>query len=517
MCYNRRNKNGAGIALRKKWNRYAVLLPFLLVLLILFVQYAYDFPQGDDFLFYNRGGSLPKIWSYYQYYYSVAGSRMANLFAQILLLWNLAVWKILTPLVSASISVLIFYYAKGRILPDAQAEPPELLRDCGLAAVCAVFPGFVPFAYSLYADTFLWMDGSCNYLYPLLFMMIGFLPVYQALRGRPTAKWLRFVSPVCLLVGGLLHEQTALFLFAACAASFLYLKKDGKMDRYLAFLCALSLLVLIFTLTCPGAYLRFARSAPAGADGPVRRILKNMWVYFGAIFGVYRLWIALLGLCCLHLLRGKAGKRQAFFRFYLIFGLLLSLVSEMLRIPAISAHPLSPAESPVMFLFQAALIAYWVLYLFVCFLVMLAAREGRENRFLVPLYLGMGASQGIPLLLGSWGRPLLLIMFTVFLMAVALFDDFEYRLLPALRTAAFAVGLCSMVLTMRAVVQNRAPYEEMIAQVDAVKRGESSTVVIDYRRFRQDYFYFNAFHPAYTKEIKIYYGLPEDTELKIIK
>lgn len=80
-----------------KAKKYTLYLPFLLALILFLFLYRYSFPQGDDFSFSIHGENISHIWDYYIYYYTYAGSRMSNLFASLLLLKGLSIWKILTP------------------------------------------------------------------------------------------------------------------------------------------------------------------------------------------------------------------------------------------------------------------------------------------------------------------------------------------------------------------------------------------------------------------------------------
>lgn len=487
-----------------------VYLPFLIALFLLLFQYSHGFPQGDDFSYSLQGGSLRKIADFYRLYYSVDGSRMANVLAQLLLLWDLSLWKVLTPFVILGISLFFFYYIRGYLVrPDGEASAAS---DFCLAGLCAFFPGAVPTAYNLYGDTFLWMVGSCNYLYPFFFMLAGFLPVYNRLRGRPVPAFFRYASPVLFCVAGLLHEQIALALAGMCVTAFLYLMKERERRPSLLLWCLLSLSILLYTFTCPGAYRHMLQvgKATGGTGGGV--FSRNLPLYFGTVFHSFPFWVVLLGLCCLFLLRGAASRGRLFPAFYLLFGTALFAASGFLNLPRTQESPDALHSRSAMFA-----LAYWLGFLAVCLAVLLwAARRDGKNRCLVVLFVGAWASQAIPAFMGAQGRPLLHLVLFTFLIAASVFQRAGSRLADTAYLSAAALGLCSVVLATGFSVRNGLAYDDVLNQVGRVRSGVSDTVVLDRRRFNTQYMYFNSFNPAYSSEIKRYFRLPQSTKLKFL-
>lgn len=488
-------------------------LPFIAIFPMLLFQYSHEFPQGDDFIFFMAGGSPAKIWSSYKLYYSVSGSRLGNLLAQIFLLWDLKVWKIVTPFVITAIALLLFYYATGRFGPAVRSDSSVAWNDFGLAAVCAVFPGLMPVSDNLYGDTFLWLDGSCNYLYPFFFMLVGFIPIYNAMRERRTPAFFLFASPPCFLAAGLLHEQMAMLLFAMCTAAFLYLRKSKRLTRYLVSLCIISLLIFIFTFTCPGAYRRFnMTTASAGRSRIGHIILQNVPTYLNAVFTTTKyFWIALLGVCALYLLRGKTDWVHRLLSVSLAAGIVLSGILALL--PFMEQSPAVSGSGPA-----AVAFCLRALYLLAClFAVLIAARENGRYRYVAVLFAGMWASQGIPMLLGSVGRPLLPLIMMIFLTAISLPGGVGHRCFNALKWTGAAAGICLLMVADQFSARNYNAYQDILRQVSAVKQGKSDTVVIDYRKFNNKYFYFNAFNQGYyAHEMKEYYKLPANTKMKMI-
>src|ERR1035437_277257 len=116
-------------------------------------------------------------------------------------------------------------------------------------------------------------------------MLVGFIPIYNAIRERQTPTFFVYVSPICFFIAELLHEQMAMLLFAMCVVAFIYLLKSKQLTKYIVILCIISLLIIIFTFTCPGAILRFqGATSSTKSSGIERIILYNIPIYLGAIF-----------------------------------------------------------------------------------------------------------------------------------------------------------------------------------------------------------------------------------------
>lgn len=486
---------------KRRLKAFLFYLPFLVELVLLLLLYRYDFPQGDDFTFAVSGGSPAGIWHYYLYYYKYAGPRMANLFAQVLLLNGLSVWKILTPFLCTGISLLLFYWVQGRLKPAAG----RFGRDLAAGSLCAFFPGLIPLTNNLFADAFLWMDGSCNYLYPLFAALLGALPFWNALRGRRLPRGFRWLCPVCLAAAGLLHEQIAVALFVFAAASLFLLRRDGKPSALLTVSAGISAAVTVYAFTCPGAYYRL-HTVPGFRSGTtLSRLFYGLSNYFAAFGG--GLWpIPLtLGLCALFFLARRRGKPAAFLKFYLGFGALSAPLADVLPLAGINTAFSSVPPLLVLLLLR-------MLYFAGIFLVFaLEAHREKALRYLPALYLAMWGSQAIPAAIGSTGRAVFPLAALTILLALCAVESAGFRRAPvsALQMSAAALGLCAMLWTFVPLRANAAAYQKLLRGVEDAKAGKSQTVVIDQTQFQKYYFYYNAFSKTYRKEISRYYQLPK--------
>lgn len=505
--------------MHKTQKRALLYLPFLAAFLLWMALYSFSFLQGDDFSFLVQGGTMERIWNNYVYYYTYAGSRMANLFASILLLADLRVWRWITPAVITCLSLLLYYYVAG----TCRAEGAPSRREVALACVCAAFPGLMPVARHLFGDTFLWMDGSCNYLYPLLFALAGFVPFYCALRNWRLPKFFRYASPVLFAAACLLHEQIAMLLAAMSVCTLLYRHKKAERSAYLFVLTLVSLAVLVYTLTCPGAYHRMGLANADPTMGTVRKTVVNLLTYLAPLGTDYWPWTSLMGVSALALLWRKGqplctGGRALFF--YVGFGAVLGPLSNMLRLPAMQEHPLT--ESPLRNVFEVALAGFWVLYFLAVLLILWRCARSKEAhagttnplRYLPVLYVGMWASQLIPAAIGSVGRPMLHLTVLTLLIALCVLHDLQMRWTPHLQFAAAALAVCMIGNAIHAASANHSAYQRLDAQMDAARRGEIAAVVVDTKQFNPYYSYFNAFGPAYEKELRAYFKLPDSVEMQ---
>ncbi|HCW80681.1 MAG TPA: hypothetical protein DG942_06200 [Ruminococcaceae bacterium] len=487
-----------------KVKKYAVYLPFIVAFILFLFLYSYSFPQGDDFTFTVYGGTLQKIWKYYVYYYHYAGSRMANLFASLLLLDGLSIWKILTPVVTQCTALTLFYCVTGRLT----VQEKRWKRDFALACVCAFFPGLIPISYHLFADTFMWMDGSCNYLYSMFFFLLGFIPFWNVLQNRPLPRVLKWVCPFFFVLAGLMHEQVATALFVFCAVSLIMLHKDGKISKYLWALTAASTAIMVFTYTCPGAYYRLHHIKHNANTNLIHTLGWNFATYFSQFNN--GLWpiASVLGICAVCFIHSHYGKFTSFIKFFIAFGAVMAPLSQVLAFPKLD---MDSSHSKIR---TALLLLYWILYfiaIVIAFLIPL--RKKPQGRFAAALVLSMGASQLIPAAVGSMGRPLLPLAVMTLLLALRMMENAETEAVSHIQLSAAAVAAFSLLYMFSPISLNYASYckiEKQAANASALNAG---TVNFDQKAFDSRYCYFNSFSSAYHYELRQYYKLGKDVKL----
>lgn len=105
-----------------------------------------------------------------------------------------------------------------------------------------------------------WGATTVNYFWPLAAAMPCFVAIKNIFREKPLSKWLVCISYV-LLIFAANQEQVAALIFGL-SLSFLIIhfvqnRKFQKTDLYLCGVIIISLLSIVFILTCPGNEKRF--------------------------------------------------------------------------------------------------------------------------------------------------------------------------------------------------------------------------------------------------------------------
>ena len=438
-------------------------LPYLLAFVFFLFLYRYSFPQGDDFSFSVHGGTMPRVWDYYRYYYTYAGARMSNLFASILLLTGLSVWQILTPLVVEGVSLLLFYCVTGRL----SLREDRRARDISLSLVCAFFPGLVPVAYHIFADSMIWMDGSCNYLYPLFFFLLGFLPFWNALR------------------------------------------RERKPSRYEHLLFAASVGTMLFTFTCPGAYYRLRMVQGPARTSLLHRLGANALTYFSQFGRVLWIFAFLLGVCAIYLLRENRSRFARLLVLIAAAGTVVAPLSQTLPFLALQwekGHSLLRA---------VPLLAFWgIFFLSLLPAFLLPARSDSSLRYLFPLFLAIAGSQAIPIVVGSNGRPMFPFVVLCLLLFLCTADGLpRNRAVTLTQFCTSAAAFFVLLGAVRPVAANHTAFLGIEDQVRQAQAGTVQTIYFDQGSFNSSYCYFNAFSSSYHYELQQYYHINKNIRL----
>lgn len=96
-----------------------------------------------------------------------------------------------------------------------------------------------------------WVATTTNYLWPLLFMLISFIPIRNYFDGKKDKWYMNFVYIIYLLFS-CNQEQTCAITFGVYLLFIIYLFIKKKINLYYLSLFILSLLSLLFIITCPG-------------------------------------------------------------------------------------------------------------------------------------------------------------------------------------------------------------------------------------------------------------------------
>ncbi len=291
-------------------NKY---FPFFLLFLILLILHVFMNFGGDDLWF---GKQLEKLSlpSYLQMRYQTWSSRV--IIESILVFitkFDIFIWRILDCLLytlACFVSVKLVN-RKGK-------------REINYLGCCL----FLIYPYYEMSSAG-WGATTLNYMWCFSFGMLSFLPLIYKEYSKKIPKWLYVIAGVGLLYATNQEQMCALVL----GFNFLYFIRKAyrkeKLNSYNVICLGLSLISLIFILTCPGNNIRtlseITKWYPAFADFnllhkvylgvvPTMGVLLNNKVVLGVTFMLLSLGTFLYG-------KKSITKGLAIFNFSLILGL----------------------------------------------------------------------------------------------------------------------------------------------------------------------------------------------------
>ncbi len=253
-----------------------VLLIFvLLIIALLFYVLNLQTPLfADDYSycysFYNgeRISNFGDIFSSLKaHYYSANGRVVSHFFAQLFLLIGKNYFNVFNSVSFLFLGFLIVWHGKGGKLKD---NIPSLIF-----VYCSLFM-FVP----AFGQSFLWLDGSSNYLYGIELILIFLLPFRF---WRRTDKEIHSCILISILglfgmlflgvVSGATNENTSIALIVMIVGFVIYYKKRGiRLAPWMFSGLVGNILGCLFMLTAPGELSRMDKAG--GID--VVKILKNI-------------------------------------------------------------------------------------------------------------------------------------------------------------------------------------------------------------------------------------------------
>lgn len=221
------------------------------------------------------------------HYRVMNGRAVVHSLAQLFLMWGKPVFNVLNTAAFLGLGLLICRHGCGGERP---LRPAPLFAAFGL--LWAMTPAF--------GQSFLWLVGSCNYLFGILLILLALLPVTRGLdRGfAPMAGWKAALYFVLSLLAGWTNENNsvALICIFLCCLLWLLVTKQ-KIPAWLWLGLAGSVIGCLLLLLSPGEASRLANS---GGFGGLRLWLDRFWdisrhlldyfgVYLAAMLAVF-LW-----------------------------------------------------------------------------------------------------------------------------------------------------------------------------------------------------------------------------------
>lgn len=276
------------------------------------------------------------------HYRVMNGRTVAHVLAQLFLMWGKPAFNVINTAAFMALGLLIYRHGTGR---GARLRPLCLFSV--FAALWLLPPNF--------GESFLWLVGSCNYMYGLLFILPALLPVSRLLDepdAPPMAGWK--VPPyfiLCVLAGWTVENASVALVAAFLCCVLLLAAAKRRIPLWLWAGLAGSVIGCMLLLLSPGQALRLANSAGMGGVRTWIRRAVGITARLAACLGAELAAMAVI------FALGMKKKRP-------VKGLLKPAVFAVAGLAAVYSMVLSPAcpnrvwSAPVA-LFTVALVSLW--------------------------------------------------------------------------------------------------------------------------------------------------------------
>lgn len=230
-----------------KSNRFGLLIIFLIAFSVFyFNQYT---PWGDDLCFSKVAtenlASDPLNLKWLQTRYFTWSSRTWIEFSLVNVINHFSLWCFISAL---TLSSLIFCI--GSIFSPACNFFGKLNFSFLSLLLLACMPKEV------LSQSIVWMTGAVNYLWPSALAFVGFYSLIRIIRKKENPQMLNFICYTSIVLSSF-NEQIVIVNLIFCLFLLFFYKKNNYRLRPIVVAGALSLLVLIFILTCPGNKVRY--------------------------------------------------------------------------------------------------------------------------------------------------------------------------------------------------------------------------------------------------------------------
>lgn len=228
-------------------NKYVIMLLFFLVILIMHMFYNFS---SDDVNYFNSVLDNKNIIDFVIERYNNWSSRIIIESLLVIVSRNIYLWRILDSLV-----IVLLVYSINKLFY-------KKMTCKNLLFTCLIF-----FMYPFFDMT---GAGFCattlNYLWPLTFMLFGFIPFRNIYYGERIDKRL-LIFYVLALLYACNQEQAVCIVFGVSLIYLVYCIKTKRDTKYVVMTILIALASLIFIATCPGNATRSA--VETAAHNPV--------------------------------------------------------------------------------------------------------------------------------------------------------------------------------------------------------------------------------------------------------
>jgi len=247
-----------------KASRWGILAGLLAVaaafyaLNVLTCLYADDFSYTYTFAVTEGKYRISNLYELFlsqrNHYLVMNGRTVVHTLAQLFLMWGKPVFNVLNTVAFVALGILIYRHGHGR---SGELRPAYLF--CAFGVLWVATPSF--------GESFLWLVGSCNYLFGILLILVALLPVTRGLDEgfAPMAAWKTALYFVLCVLAGWTNENNsvALVVIFLCCVIWLLATRQ-KVPAWVWVGLIGSVIGCLLLLLSPGEATRLANSGGFG-------------------------------------------------------------------------------------------------------------------------------------------------------------------------------------------------------------------------------------------------------------
>lgn len=216
-------------------------------------------------------GFLDVLSSVKAYYYIWGGRLPGQTLMTLFAWWGKDYFNIINAVMSVLLIIEIYWIShEGKITCDFNYKYITLIF-------------FVLWSFNMvFVDTFLWLSGSCEYLWMMVLLLAFLIPYVQHYHDVNTNASKGGILSLCMFLGGVIagcsREMLICWIIVALAYWLLLCKKKGNLHAWQVFGLVGLLLGYCVLITAPGNYVRLV------ADGQAENIFTSSKLLISKIF-----------------------------------------------------------------------------------------------------------------------------------------------------------------------------------------------------------------------------------------